>query len=80
MLRSYLCVPSLASQPAELHEVVGEHRAQVLGAVGVSHPRHERLLGHGADGQNGLHQSEVTVSEELRVLPPLTANVPQSHI
>lgn len=79
-LRGYLCISSPASQPAELHEVVSEHGAEELGAVGVSHPGYEGVLGHGADGKDGLHQSKVTVGEQPRVLPPLTANLPQSHV
>lgn len=78
--RCYLCVPSLASQPAELHEVVSEHRAEVLGAVWVSHPGHQGVLGHRAGGQDGLHQCKVAVSEQMRVLLPLTANFPQSDV
>lgn len=78
--RSYLCIPSLAGQSTKLHEVISEHRAEVLGAVGVSHPRHQCVLGHRADSQNGLHQSKVTVSEQLGVFTPLTAYFPKSYI
>ncbi|TNN69792.1 hypothetical protein EYF80_020024 [Liparis tanakae] len=76
----YLCVPSLSSQPTELHEVVSEHRAEVVAAVGVPHPGYQGVVGHSADGQYGLHQRKVTVSEQLGVLSPLAANLPQSHV
>lgn len=78
--QAYLCVPSLASQTAELHEVVGEHGADVPAAVQVSRLERQRVLGHGTCGHDGLHHSKVAVCEQLRVLPPLAAHFPQSHV
>lgn len=78
--RCYLCVPRLTSQLAELHQVFSDHRGEILIAVGVSHPGHQCVLSNRANSQNGLHQCKVTVSEQLGMLPPLAANIPQSNI
>ena len=76
----YLCVPSVSGHPGKLHQMVSEQRAEELLGIGVWHSGHQGLLGHRAHSQNGLHQSKVTVSQQLGVLLPLSAHVPRSDI
>ena len=60
--------------------MVGEHRAEEQGAVGVSLPGQQGLHGRGSQGQDGLHQGEVAVGQQLGVLPPLPAHLGQGGV
>ena len=71
---------SSASRLAELQQVSGEGLVQVLLPVRIVFLQDERFLDGRPECQDGLQHSKLTVSQEVRVLPPAGVHLHQAKL